>query len=226
MDIQIEKKGLETILNTILSCRCPVDENVEAAVFETYHKVKHQELIDYNEFLQVAGSDTKRTPLHLLADFCTYSKDDPSSFIITHNDAIRYSCTGYHFNHFKTNIDPLSVRDTLAYLIGHMIVPARLKKDGPSISATYTHQSHTIQFYNIVIPPNLEIGTNTAYGIHLATAVTTLTESQENMVYAHLNNILGYHDLVKHVSEVDYTKFQSFGNYRAQVQERVDRNFD
>lgn len=225
MKITIEKKGLETILNTLLSCRCPIEKEVELVIFEHYNQVKNQDLIDYNEILKIADSNTQRTPLHLLADFCAYSKDDPEAFTITHNDTIRYSCTGYHFNHFKSNIDPLSVRDTAAFLVGHMIVPARLETDANTISAVYTHNGHAIKFYNMVIPPDLEFDETATYGIHLATAVTPLTEQQKRMVLAHLNNIPGYSGLVKHVSQVDYADFQSFGNYRAQVQFRIDRNF-
>ena len=226
MNITIEQKGLETILNTLLSCKCPVEEQVELAVFKAYHQVKNRELIDYGIFLEIADRNPQRTPLHLLADFCSHSKDNLKAFTITHNDTIRYSCTGYHFNNFKDSINPLVVRDNASFLVGHMIVPARLKGDDGMINGYTRKDNHTIVFNNLLVPPEMSFNENTVYGIHLATAVTELTEAQEEMVVQHLDNITGFDDLLKSVDEVNYCDFQYFGNYREQVQIRIDRNFD
>ncbi len=226
MKIQIEKRGLETILNTLLSCKCPVEEQVELAIFKAYHQVKNQELIDYGIFLEIADRNPQRTPLHLLADFCSHSKDDLGAFIITHNDTIRYSCTGYHFNNFKDNINPFVVKDNASFLVGHMIIPARLKTEDGIINGYYSGDDNAIVFYNMLVPPDLEYNEVAVYGIHLATAVTILTTEQERMVSQHLANIPGFNQLLANVTEVNYCDFQFFGNYREQVQVRIDKNFN
>ena len=225
MKIQIEKNGLKTILNTLLSCKCPVEEQVEIAIFKAYHQVKNQELIDYGIFLEIADRNPQRTPLHLLADFCSHSKDDLNALTITHNDTIRYSCTGYHFNNFKDSINPLVVKDNASFLVGHMIIPARLKTEDGVINAYYNKGRHSIVFYNMLVPPEMTYCERAVYGIHLATAVTLLTTRQEEMVFQHLANISGFDHLLDNVSEVNYCDFQFFGNYREQVQIRINRNF-
>ena len=100
MQVKIEKKGLKTLLYTLLSCRCPVTEDTEKMLFREYFRVQDSEMIDFTSILRIADKNPQKTPIHLLFEFCSYSKDDLSSFAITHNDVIRYLCTNYHFANF------------------------------------------------------------------------------------------------------------------------------
>jgi hypothetical protein len=77
----------------------------------------------------------------------------------------------------------------------------------------------------MLVPPEMTYCERAVYGIHLATAVTLLTTRQEEMVFQHLANISGFDHLLDNVSEVNYCDFQFFGNYREQVQIRINRNF-
>jgi hypothetical protein len=225
MHITIENTGLQTLLNMLLSCKCPVSEETERVLFQEYHKVKHQELIDFSALLKVADMNPQRTPLHLVADFCSWSKDSLREFTITHNDILRYSCTGQHFYHFLNAVNPLIVKDTASFMLGHMLVPAALHKDGETLSATYQTGERTIRFFNVLLPPEIPWQGDGVYGVHLGTALTLLDREQEKMVREHLANIEGFAMLADDVSVIDYGDFQRYGDYRAQVQRRITRNF-
>ena len=225
MHITIESKGLQTLLNMVLSCKCPVTEETEKALFHVYHQVKEQELIDFSELLRVAEINPQRTPLHLVADFCSWSRDRLSEFTITHNDIIRYSCTGQHFEHFLNAVNPLIVKDTASFMLGHMLVPAALQKDGGTLSAAYRTGERTVRFLNVLLPPEIPWQEDGVYGVHLGTVLTLLDRDQEGMVREHLANIEGFARLSDDVSVIDYADFQRYGDYRAQVQLRITRNF-
>ncbi len=225
MHITIEKKGLQTLLNMLLSCKCPVTEETERALFEIYHQVKDQELIDFSALLKAAEINPQRTPLHLVADFCSWSRDRLSEFTITHNDIIRYSCTGQHFDHFLTAVNPLIIKDTASFMVGHMLVPATLKKENDALVAEYTEGEHTARFLNMLLPPEIPWQYDAVYGVHLGTVLTMLDSEQERMVREHLANIQGFAAIAKDVECIDYQKFQRYGNYQEQVQIRIARNF-
>jgi hypothetical protein len=151
----------------LLSCKCPVSEETERALFQEYHKVKHQELIDFSALLKVADRNPQRTPLHLVADFCSYSKDSLGEFTITHNDILRYSCTGQHFQNFLRAINPMIVKETSSFMLGHMLVPATLHKENEAISATYQTGERAIRFLNVLLPPEIPWQEDGVYGVHL-----------------------------------------------------------
>jgi hypothetical protein len=225
MHITIERKGLQTLLHMLLSCKCPVSEETERALFQEYHKVKHQESIDFSALLKVADMNPQRTPLHLVADFCSWSRDSLNEFTITHNDIIRYSCTGQHFAHFLKAVNPMLVKDTASFMLGHMLVPAILRKENDALVAEYTEGEHTVRFFNMLLPPEIPWQDDAVYGVHLGTVLTMLDVEQERMVREHLANIEGFAMLANDVSAIDYGDFQRYGDYRAQVQKRIARNF-
>lgn len=225
MDIMIEKKGLQTLLNMLLSCKCPVTGETEKALFEQYHRVKTQDLIDFSEMLRVTDINPQPTPLHLVAEFCSYSQDNPQKFTITHNDIIRYSCTGQHFYHFLTAVDPLVVKDTANFMLAHMLVPATLRGNGEDIEAVYNVRDHQVRFLNILLPPDIPRQDDAVYGVHLGTALTLLDDDQMLMVNRHLDNIRGFSLIAKEVQAIDYRDFQRYGNYQEQVRQRILKNF-
>jgi hypothetical protein len=225
MHITIENTGLQTLLNMVLSCKCPVTEETEKALFKVYHQVNDLELIDFSELLRVAEINPQPTPLHLVADFCSYSKDSLNEFTITHNDTIRYGCTGQHFKNFLRSVNPMVVTNTASFMLGHMLVPAILRKENETLVAEYTEGAHTARFLNMLLPPEIPWQEDGVYGVHLGTALTLLDREQEQMVRQHLANIEGFATIANDVDVIDYQNFQRYGNYQEQVRVRIARNF-
>jgi hypothetical protein len=225
MKVTIENKGLKTLLYTLLSCRCPVTPETEALLFKEFFRVQKEDQIDYDAMLKIADGNPQKTPLHLLRDFCSYSKDDPSSFLITHNDVIRYVCTKFHFRYVVAALDPLVVTDTSSFILSHLLLPAVVERDGNRIEAQYRSGGRSIRFKNMVFMPGLEWIKDGSYGIHLGSVVTELNRQQVRMIEDHLGLIEQSAQLIADVGEVDFKNFQHYGDYSAQVMRRVERNF-
>jgi len=224
MNITIEHKGLQTFLFTLLSCRCPVSEDTENRLFELYFAFHDRKRTNFNLLLKASENNPGKTPLHNLFDFCSMGKDDPYEFTITHNDVIRFSCTGYHYNRIKNSINPELVTDSASYLLSHVTVPAVLEKRGEDIHALYMVNDREISFSNLVLPPELKFKEGMFYGVHMGTAITELTMDQVLMIERHLSLIDEYPELTRKVTTVDFSWFQNFGDYRAQVIERMNRH--
>jgi hypothetical protein len=225
MRIQIEKKGLQTLLNTLISCRCPVTEETEKRLFDEYLRVQDRDIIDYGVFLTIADGDPQKTPVHLLFDFCSYYHDDPNDFTITHNDVIRYFCSGYHFNGVLKSLDPLIVNNTSSFLLGHLLLPATVIHKDDAVEAEYRSGGRSIWFRNMVFLPGMEWKSGGCYGVHLGCVVTGLTDEQVKMITDHLSFITGLDRLAEDITEIDFSAFQHYGDYRKLVLPRVENHF-
>ncbi|MBF0120668.1 MAG: hypothetical protein HQK79_17710 [Desulfobacterales bacterium] len=226
MKIQIDLSGLQTILFAMLSCKCPVKHETENKLFNEYFSLKDQkkQLVDFTSILEIAFSNPERTPLHNLYEFCSYSKDDPLNFEISHNDVIRSLCSTFHFNLQSRIIDYRIVLHTASFLISHILIPVNLIKDREDIVAIFTTDNHDIVFKNIFIPNDLNLQENTInYGIHMGTVVSSLTEIQVQITNKHLRLIDQFHSLVKQIQIIDYSNFQYYGDYVSNVKERFKR---
>ena len=225
MNILIELKALQTFLFTLLSCRCPVSEETEDRLFDIYFAYQENNRINYNLLLKSTEETGTKTPVHHLFEFCTLSKDNPYDFTITHNDVIRFSSTEYHYIRIKNSINPELVTDPETYLLSHLTVPGVLEKRSDGISGLYIVNDREITFSNLVFPPELKFEEGMFYGVHLGTAITELNMEQVTMIERHLSLIEEYSDLTVKVKSIDFSRFQKYGDYRAQVLERMIRHF-
>ncbi len=224
MSISIERAGLQTLLHSVLSCRCPVNEAIEHALFEAYAALDNREVIDFNAIVQIADANPVATPVHFLRDFCVYLQDDPSRFTITHNDVLRYFSTTYHLNRMK-NLNPLLVREPATYLFSHMLVPVTVSVEAGSAEAGCIFNDTVIRFKNIFVSAEFSLIDDLQYGLHMGTVVTTLSPQQVAMIASHLNLFDEIPFLASQVTLVDFSDFQHYGDYRADVAARYARHF-
>lgn len=224
MDITIETPGLQTLLHSMLSCRCPVDEPTERALFKVYFSVRDRDTVDFNEMVQIADENPEPTPVHFLRDFCVYLQDDPSNFTITHNDVLRYFSTTYHLNRMKA-LNPLLVREPAAYLFSHLLVPVRVSVVDGKAEAICKINDFSIRSKNIFMSSEFPPIVEAYYGLHMGAIVTTLSKAQARMIEGHLTVFDEIPFLARHVTHVDFCDFQHYGDYRADVAARYARHF-
>ena len=214
---------MQTILYGVLSCKCPVDEFVERSLFAYYLDNIQEEVLDFSDLLALADKNSVPTPLHHFYMFCLQASDDPNSFNITHNDAIRYFCTNTHYQNSIMGLNPMLVERNADYLVNHMILPIQFKT---SQSASYNGLKHTIEFKNVFIPPGMDIDRDRNYGMHLGTILTELSEDQAKMANGHLSALDGFLSLLGHCSDIDFKSFHPHGNHFENVNCRFVRNMD
>lgn len=224
MDISIETAGLQTLLHSMLSCRCPVGEPTERALFKAYFAQRDQKLIDFSAIVRIADANPEPTPVHFLRDFCVYLQDDPTRFTITHNDVLRYFGTTYHLNRMKS-LNPMLVREPATYLLSHLLVPVRVSIMGGEVEAIYRSNGTFISFKNIFMSAEFPPLVEAYYGLHMGTVVTTLSNAQAQMLERQLNLFDEIPALSKQVTRVDFCDFQYYGDYRATVATRYARHF-
>lgn len=227
MKYQIDLSALRTILFATLSCRCPVTEQTERALFQEYFRLKKQRdpLANFDTILEIADRNPQRTPIRNLFHFCSYSKDDPFSFRIVPNDSIRYLCSKYHFDMVQNSLEMTEVSDKTSYHVSHMLLPIRLSRETNSAAGVYFNGEHSIRFLDIFIPPELEKEETSYYAIHMGTVLCSLAQSQAFMIDAHLGLIREFAPMVSKVRSVSFRSFGSSGDYRAQVANRFKRHY-
>ncbi len=224
MNIHIEKRALATLLYGILSCQCPVTEDVERTLFKEFDKqagARGAEGWSLEPFLKIADCNPVRTPLHLFLEFCRFARNDPFDFPITHDDVIRYFCSGFHLRAVLAGIDPLRVPFPPGHIVGHMLLPVRLR-EGAS-SAVFSLGSHKVRLVNLFTPPGM-VENKGWYGVHLGMTITPLSQAQVRMAQAHLGLLPEFEGQVAKAKVVDYSAYQTFGDHRAQIAARYARH--
>lgn len=227
MKYHIDLHALRTILFGTLSCRCPVTEETERALFREYFRLKGQgdEVVGFNPILEIADRNPERTPLHNLFHFCSYAKDDPSCFVITQNDVIRYLGSKYHFDMVDGSLEVMKVSDKESYLASHMLLPVLLDRQEGYTTAIYRKGEHSTRFFHVFFPPEVQWHEAAHYGLHMGTVLGTLSPAQVQMVEAHLALIKDFPPLISHVPSVDLCAFEPSGDHLAQVTTRFRRHY-
>jgi hypothetical protein len=227
VNYQIELSALRTILFATLSCRCPVTEETERALFQEYFRLKRQgdAIGSYDSILEIADRNPQRTPLHNLFHFCSYSKDEPSSFTIVLNDAIRYLCSKYHFDMVQGSLEMRETPDKTSYHVSHMLLPIRLVLEANNCAAVFANGDHSIRFLDIFFPPELTQGEQSFYALHMGTIICPLTQSQVRMIENHLKLIKEFSPMACTIPSVRFRSYGPSGDHRAQVANRFSRHY-
>ena len=222
MDITITHDALRAMLFGILSCHCPVDREVERALFEAFFARPEADPLDFAPCLAVADRNPVRTPLHHFLEFCRYGHDDPNRFAIGLEDVLRYFCSRFHYNAAKASLDPVRIPDSAGHLVGHMLLAARPGKDDTWLVSV---SGHEIKLRNLFLPPQIEAGEDGLFGVHFGMVLGGLTEGQAKVVEDHLDLIPELSALAERVGVIDYADYQTFGSHRDRIAERYARNF-
>lgn len=227
MKYQIELSALRTILFATLSCRCPVTEQTERALFQEYFQLKKKGAprAGFDAILEIAGRNPQKTPLHNLFHFCSYSKDDPSSFTIALNDVIRYLCSKYHFDMVQGSLEMTEMPDKVSYHVSHMLLPIRLSQEEDNAAGLYLNGEHSIRFCDIFFPPELTQEETSSYAIHMGAVLCPLTPSQVSMVEKHLELIKEFPSMASKITTVSFRSHGPSGDHRTQVANRFKRHY-
>ncbi len=224
MDMYIEKQALETLLYGILSCQCPVTEEVERGLFQTLREFAGQgrgSLLPLAPFLDVAERNPVRTPLHQFLTFCQEQGWDAGKEPVTHYDAIRYFCSRFHFQAILATIDPLRISDPEGHLLGHMLLPVKLESDGARAVATVS--GNEILLKNIFRPSEIEVPAGAWAGAHLGMIITVLNQGQADLVQELLAAIEEIPAFAQRVQAIDYAAYQTFGDHGGTIRMRYER---
>ncbi len=233
MSIQIDRAALKTILYGTLSCRCSIATETERALCAAMTRSEGgkprppagpeedaDEKLELQPYLDIADRDPARTPLHLFVDFCSYAHEDPDTFVITHDDSLRYFSCRYHFDRMLPGVDPMRIPDPAVHLVGHMLLPVTIV-DGENGVCRFRHgDRHDITLRNVFIPPEAAFSAAHSYGFHFGMLLTPLTTRQVTMVERHLGRIPEFSTLAERVREIDYADYQSFGNHHDRIASR------
>ena len=222
MSILIEKEALATLLFGILSCQCPVTSETDQALFREFRAAPADKFLPLAPFMEIADRNPEKTPLHLFVDFCSYHQPDPDNFAITHDDAIRYFSSRFHFDRILASVNPLTVSHPPGHLVGHMLLPVRLEDGLDRVPARIG--DHTVHVKNLFHPAEIRNGQGQWFGLHMGIVVTALSEEQALMARAHLGRIGELTELAARVDEIDYADYQTFGDHQAHVIDRYERN--
>ncbi len=220
----IEKEAIETLLYGILSCHCPVTEEVERGLFQTFREFAGQargSLLPLAPFLDMAERNPVRTPLHNFLAFCGEQGWEAGKEPVTHNHAIRYFCSRFHFQAILATIDPLRISDPEGHLLGHMLLPVQIKPDG--LRAVATVSGNEILLENIFCPAEIVVPAGAWAGAHLGMILTVLDQGQATMVQELLGSIEEIPGFARRAQGIDYADYQTFGDHGAAIRVRYQR---
>lgn len=225
MPIRMETDAFAAMLYGTLSCRCPVTEATEKALFTEFFTWPANGKMDFTPVQEIIDQNPQRTPIHNLLEIASYGQEDPDDFTIRIGDALRALGSKFHFNNLVNGMDPKTVRDSPSFIVSHMLVPAHLSRKGDLIRAEFVFQAHQVTFEHIFFPPAISWDTKRFYAVHMGTVIRPLTNVQADNLLKHLNLIPDFTFFCKRVSSVDFTNFQYYGNYFEQVRRRFQRHF-
>ena len=227
MQIHIETDAMRVFINTLLSCRCPVTEEVEKGIVELY-KANHERYLDYCKVLEIADKNPTETPFHRLKEFIIYSINEPGQeLFITRDDIFRHFATMYHWRVVERSLVSgyKMITHIPSWFVAHMLLPVVLKKEEGKYMGEYTYEDRIINLKNIFVPGDMEIEENTPYCLHLASVVAPLEQFTFRMISRHLEEIPLFKTFRDDIDIIDFADFQRFGDYRKICEDRYNKYF-
>jgi hypothetical protein len=87
----------------------------------------------------------------------------------------------------------------------------------------YRKNSISITFKNVFVPPEFDAVEEELYGVHFGMVLLPLTKNQAEIIERQIGLIYEFPDLLLEVREVDFSNYQSFGNYQKLTEKRFAR---
>lgn len=229
MQIYIETRAMRVFINTLLSCRCPVSQEVEKEIVGLYLSGKDKLYIDFARVLEIADKMNCETPFHRLKEFIIYYINDlGQELFITLDDVYRHFCTMFHWRVVEKSLfnGYENIIDIPSWFVGHMILPVVIKREKGEYMAEYTFGNRIINLKNIFVPEDINIIQNMQYAIHLASVVSPLGKHDFKMISLHLEEIPLFRLFREKLESIDYSDFQRFGDYRKTCENRYAKYFN
>ncbi len=227
MDLKIEREAAKVLLNVLLSCKDPIREDLEKKLIDYFLSKKNERIFDFQKMVTIAEESGSDTGFHRLRDFCLYSKNDLDEVIITREDVYRHFCSTYHWKVVEDSLvsSYKSIINIPTWFVGHMLLPVKLKKRNKATYAEYSFSNLTIDMQNVFVPPEFKVQESGIYAIHFASIVSEINPAVSRMMNQQLESVNRFIEFRKDIGEIDYTKFQRFGDYSKFCQERYLKYF-
>ena len=159
MRFRIQRKAFKTLLNVLLSCRCPVSERIEHTLISYYKDTEGESEIDYDTVVTIADLEGGATVFHRLREFCTYSIDDFSSQqVISENDIFRHFCTVFHWHGVEESLSQSykNLIDIPSWFVSHMLLPVELTSHNGNLQAICTGPGKDLVLKNLFLPHDIQ----------------------------------------------------------------------
>ncbi|MCD4783337.1 MAG: hypothetical protein K8T10_05820 [Candidatus Eremiobacteraeota bacterium] len=229
MQISIETRAMRIFINTLLSCRCPVSQEVEKEIVDLYLSGRDMPYIDFTRVLEIAGKMNNETPFHRLKEFMVYNINDMGQeLFITLDDIYRHFCTKFHWRIVEKTLflGYKNIIDIPSWFVGHMLLPVVIKREKGKYMAEYTFGNRIINLKSIFVPEDMNIEQNMQYAIHFASVVTPLGKHDFKMISLHLEEINLFRLFRENLESIDYSDFQRFGDFRKVCENRYSKYFN
>ena len=228
MEFKIKRSALKCLLNCLLSCRCPISDNIEEELIDFYKSSEGEYEVNYESVVAIAEKEGRETVFHRLREFCTYSIDNFSNLpVISVNDVLRHFCTIFHW-HLVENALPKSYKqliDIQTWFVSHMLLPVELTMNDGKVQGTFTDFDGCLILRNIFLPPDIPLSEGSVYCVHFASVIAEVSRHQFDLLNSHLDDIEEFKIFRKQISEIDYLHFQQFGDYQSICRERYTKYF-
>ena len=219
----IERKALQTLLYTMLTCPCPVGEEHERALVEAFLSSEDDPL-DFGAFLSIADRNPLPTPLHLFLRFFADGRETPLADDIVFSDILRYFGGHYHWERSIQSFDPLTMRDSASYLIGHMFLPVVPVPGSEGRQALWKSPEVSVLFKETILFPGVPLAEDGLYALHLGGLVASLSRSEAEMLQRHALLLKDMLRLASETPEIDCSRFYFGKNHRESTLFRLRRN--
>jgi len=228
MKISINTRAYKTLINVLLSCRCPISKETEKDLIDYYKSKVSSNILNYSDVIKIANGEKKETVFHRLKEFCIYSIDDLGrEYIISEEDVIRHFSSAFHWHLLERGlIDSYkNVINIPSWFIGHMLMPVKLQKKSIPVKAQYQYGKRFIIFSNVFLSKDIIFNLDSYYCIHYASIISEISSKQFIMISKQLEEIDLFKTFRKDIREIDYLKFQRFGDYYKICQDRYGTYF-
>ena len=219
MNIQIRKNALDLLFRVILSCKCPLKEIEEESIFNLFRKLKSGETLDYNELLGIFKENTE-TVIHRLVDFSIwFASTDSKPLIIEREHVLRHFASSYHWNYVVGESMPNAYKKVISissWFISHMLLPVKINiGSDESVTGTYRFNNSEIKLKNLFLPPEFDFDETKIYCSHFASVLTHLSLYENLIVQMLIDANKLFIEFRQEINEIDYHRFERFGNYNS-----------
>jgi hypothetical protein len=229
MQLQIDRDALELTFRTLLTCRCPVTDDEERAIFDILKSTPQEEPIDYDNVLDVFPP-AANTVFNRLADFTVWqAPTDVDYYSVKRDHVIRHFASSYHWNQVVAHgLDGVykKVKSIPSWFLGHMLLPAKIIGiDGELASASYEYDGGLIMLLNLYAPKMYNPKPDEIWAIHFAGLLDPLSVDEQKTAVLMIESNYMLVKLRQEVREIDYLNFERYEDYMSFCKKRHQKYY-
>jgi hypothetical protein len=201
----IERKALQTLLYTMLTCPCPVGEEHERALVDAF--LSSDADPRNTTFFSPSPTGIRfPTPLHLFLRFLADGKDIPFASDIVFSDVLRYF--GGHY-HWERSIQSSTARDAGLRLLPdrHMFLPVAVVSGSEGRQALWKSDEASVLFTETLAFRGVPLAEDGFFALHLGGLVARLSVAEAEMLQQHVLLLKDMVRLARETPEIDCSRF-------------------